>query len=968
MPADMQWSKNSTVTVSDARYIDGKQSLRWTWKGGPAWLVIHHPIAYVPGRQRLFGEAAGNTFAPWIYLHQPMQGKLHFTFGKQGQSKPNCGFEFGLDFSGWRTAWLMYNRDMQGKPVVGMNEIRIQTPRSADHGEIYLDSIVLSELVDARHPYPDRQVPYVNKKAITQHWLPQLSLLKLAANPMTSTASQEQLAAVDVIVRRVEQLYLPTNQNVSHADVDALIDQYKKYDISEGPDGLRGRHVCFTLRQIVVYPQDLRAKLSKEFISLKTYQEQMLKIAQAYHAPNLSAQDRGRLSDAFIMMARQFLDQGWGEGSTLGTVHHLGYSFRDIAPAALLMRDVLAKADLREPIGRSIAWYFNTNIVFRPGEIHSDMDYYNTLAMGHLVSILLLPDGPAKVVTLQKFSDMLSRIMADKTPGIQLGFKVDGTAFHHFGHYPAYAAGAFANGSKVVRALAGTPFALTPAAQENFRHAMMTMRIYSNPDWAIGFSGRHPMPVSISENTGILSLKDAFVNMAFSGNPKTGAPVDDGVLGAAERIWPALLKNPKIAALHVAPEPMPHGHWTLNYAAAGIHRYDDKTVTLKGYNNNVWSSEIYTHANRFGRYQSNGSISILNQGGNTDSGFVQAGWDWDHNPGTTAVNLPLDILDAPGNGTVMLKSPKTFSGDCNLNGKYGAFAIDLYDQKLPGSKGLAAHKSAFCFGPRIVCLGTGISSPNAQYPTQTTIYQTHLRSATDPIWVDATKPITQLPLTLDPPTNKPSVLVDPYGNGYYIPAGQHLVVSRQLQHSRTDETESPTQGDFASAWIDHGKAPSNKTYSYAIVLGADIKQMLAFEQSFKTKTPPYSILRQDNIVHAVWDRATGVTGIACFEPVTNLQMEKCPVRAVDRPVLVMTQSESNSTLDMSVCDPSLHLVDGKSKPVQVNVVLAGSWSVSAEKDVKAAVTGDQTTLHVCAYQAQSVQIILKKGAVTATSK
>jgi hypothetical protein len=123
VPSEIESSKNSTLALSDTRFIDGKQSLRWSWHGGPAWLLIHHAIAYQPGPKELFGEPSGSTFAPRVYLHQPMQGTLHFTFGRHGQAKPDCGFDFGMDFIGWRTAWLMFDRDMHGKPVAGATRL-----------------------------------------------------------------------------------------------------------------------------------------------------------------------------------------------------------------------------------------------------------------------------------------------------------------------------------------------------------------------------------------------------------------------------------------------------------------------------------------------------------------------------------------------------------------------------------------------------------------------------------------------------------------------------------------------------------------------------------------------------------------------------------------------------------------------------------------------------------------------------
>lgn len=58
----------------------------------------------------------------------------------------------------------------------------------------------------------------------------------------------------------------------------------------------------------------------------------------------------------------------------------------------------------------------------------------------------------------------------------------------------------------------------------------------------------------------------------------------------------------------------PQGFFAYNYGALGIHRFDNWMVTLKGYNTDVWCSEIYTKDNRYGRYQSYGSVQILASG------------------------------------------------------------------------------------------------------------------------------------------------------------------------------------------------------------------------------------------------------------------------------------------------------------------------------------------------------------------
>ena len=76
-------------------------------------------------------------------------------------------------------------------------------------------------------------------------------------------------------------------------------------------------------------------------------------------------------------------------------------------------------------------------------------------------------------------------------------------------------------------------------------------------------------------------------------------------------------------------------------------------LSLKGYNSDVWSSEIYTADNRFGRYQSHASAQVIGIEGALKSGYTQEGWDWNRYPGVTSIHLPFEILDSPIKGTLM---------------------------------------------------------------------------------------------------------------------------------------------------------------------------------------------------------------------------------------------------------------------------------------------------------------------------
>ncbi|EJW89525.1 chondroitinase, partial [gut metagenome] len=70
----------------------------------------------------------------------------------------------------------------------------------------------------------------------------------------------------------------------------------------------------------------------------------------------------------------------------------------------------------------------------------------------------------------------------------------------------------------------------------------------------------------------------------------------------------------------IQPAPAPEGFFVYNYGSTGIFRRKNWMVTLKGYTTDVWGSEIYVKDNRYGRYQSYGSVQIMGQPSRKASG------------------------------------------------------------------------------------------------------------------------------------------------------------------------------------------------------------------------------------------------------------------------------------------------------------------------------------------------------------
>jgi chondroitin-sulfate-ABC endolyase/exolyase len=520
-------------------------------------------------------------------------------------------------------------------------------------------------------------------------------------------------------------------------------------------------------------------------------------------------------------------------------------------------------------------------------------------------------------------------------PEVWGGIKEDGSGFHHGGLYPAYCNGGYAGIGTFLRYVNGTCFALSKEARINFGKALMAMRNYSNrKDWGFGISGRHPLGGSMSN-----SVKNAFAYLAKSGNPHTGAAVWEDVAAAYMRLESASTAfKQEFAGMGISAEGEPNGNYTYNYGALGIHRRNSWMVSIKGYNKYVWGSEIYTNDNRYGRYQSYGTIQVMGTGNpvsSSESGFVQDGWDWNRYPGATSIHLPLDLLESPYSDSYMDKSSEGFTGASNLEGENGIFGMKLRESSKPNFTGdHKANKSVFCFEDRIICLGSDVANTNAYHNTETTLFQVNLKNQSTPVYVDGSNAVSSFPYDNSLSEDQNHWLMDPVGNGYWVRQGCNVKVSRSVQDSRHNKTKAATQGSFATAWINHGAAPDSKTYEYVILPSSNLQAVQDFSSRMEAEeTAAYKVLQQDRKAHIVWDRASNTTGYVFFE--LNSQVNNEFVKGITAPGLVMIKaSQDKKELSLSLCDPDLHFPEvayTSAKPSQeslIELTLKGNWEVS----------------------------------------
>lgn len=910
LPAYIAAPRTGSLRVTPWHSHHGKNSLRWEW-GKSEELTIRHDIGDVARAGGFLNKAA---FAIWMYMERPVPGALLFEF-REGE-KVTGSFRFPMQFTGWRQARLHYDAFPNGRPTSQVDNIRISTPTDVAQGVVYFDAIGFNVLT-----YPSASIN--SEKLILRQARPYLDEQRFPKLTRVTDAELEGLRKLKGPAPKPKK-----SPGIPEAKVDELCDKIKQLGIVRDEHGVHGpgldgrTYYCAAVgeyggKDIRFWPDEhgpngLVIPDAKPFLTLAS------QIAVTYHAGNDEKQ-RQRLADGFLLMADYLQDQGEALA----------------ADAVTSMREVLSQA-------KRFEYHFEALVRSRGGDtlyvigdtpLRSNMDFYSHYARNLMDLCFIPPETTDQVRWMNAWKAMVEQSLRQPSGA----FKVDGSAYHHGGHYHSYAQGTFANFSKFLKDLQDTPWRMSPEAHEQLRRAMLAQRLYANRfDLPLSLKGRSPF----TPGYGLIlpyGVK-AMDTLARLGSPDGKEPVDREVAAAYLRLAPEAAGKEPYLSLGVAAEPEPNGTFVMPYAALLAHRRDDWLVCVRGESRYCWGSERQARRNCYGPFMSFGSLEILAGGKPVTakaSGSDGAGWDWARFEGTTVPQLPLIELEKawPANSEVT-RSPESFVGGLSHLGRQGIFTMMMNQKITPDGKVIKGKRSWFFSDDRILCLSSGISCDVTQHPTQTTLCQKSLRN-TEPPEIRPTS-VDGIDLkafpeerTLD--QSKLHWFSDVQQTGYYVPAGQNVGIARKHQKSRDVNDWDDTEGDFLTAWIDHGKAPKDAGYEYLVVVRATPEAMQKI-----VAQPPYRVLQRDDAAHIVWDGAGRRWGCVFFAPQPEIShavaKETLPVKAVDRPCLVMTQAAQDGQLDVSVADPDLNLQpDGGNKSQPLRVTLRGKWRLQEAK-------------------------------------
>ena len=908
LPACFTATRPESLSVSTQHSKQGKSSLRWDWRQGEE-LVIRHGIGDVSRRGGL-GNRNRASFAVWVYVEEPVSDAMVVEFREA--KKVAGSFRFPLEFTGWRQGRPIYHALPGGKLTSKVDSIRIAAPNTVAKGTVFLDFIKYNTLTYSRAILPEKEAQW--RRPVPDE----------RRHPKPEHPTEAERAGI------ARLLGPEMGPGMAEARVKGLCDRVKALGIVRDERGVRGgpgidRHYQYCCefgdhgaKRQDYWPDEhgpgwLGVESPAAIVSL-AYQ-----VAAAYRASR-DAQQRSRLAEAFLLLEDHLYDQGMQAAAGFHWNWWVGGAWAD---AVFLMHGELSKAGRLARQSDYFLWNWGGDEILAEAAPRSHMDFYLLDVPRLLRACLLQAEATEKVRWLRAFQAMLERSILQPASAL----KIDGCAYHHGGHYFGYAAASVPGLAGTLQQLSDTPWRLSPEAHERVRRAALAQRIFCNQrDVPLSLSGRTPFHNPQLHPEGLDRL-------ARSGTPDGRQAVDPEAAAAYLRLAPEAVKKEPYLSLGIKPEPEPNGCFVMPYGALLCHRRDNWLASVHGQNKFVWGTERQSRVNCFGLFQGLGHLEILAGGSPVSakaSGREAPGWDWRRFEGTTVPQLPLERIDKEWTSPY---SPETFVGGLSHHGRQGVFAMAL-NQPMPGKKTLRGRKSWFFNDERILCLGSDISCDEAEYPTQTTLCQRRLpnseRARFRPTCLDGAD-FAGFPELRALDASKPHWFLDVQQTGYYLPAGQKVTVARQHQKSREYQDQGDTEGDFLTAWIDHGKAPSAASYEYLAIVRATPEAMLGLAAQ-----PPYRVMQRDQAAHIVWDTAGRRWGCVFFVPQEvaprTVAAQTLPIKTVDRPCLIMAEAIGDGGLDMTVADPDLNLERAKGQPGPaalpprpLRVTLRGDW-------------------------------------------
>ncbi|MCI2285380.1 hypothetical protein L3081_20825 [Colwellia sp. MSW7] len=999
------WSATGEdLRLDSKRMKHGKYSLKWDWKGNDA-ITVNTPIGYrkpkdlsqVPSTGRFKYLKAGHStydakkvletprgFFMWIYNEKATTQRLSVEFGRGSTGRANnvdVEFDLHLNFTG-RTVAINYDRgDMQGVPHPDMDTLTIRAP-STGKGTFYLDTIGLSVPMNPKTVGPNPQLPnldpherlvsnYDHKMMMFHGYKPSFQLKEL---------TKSRLVQVNALTQKTEEFIFPHYERKALAkkSISSITKKFNAFEIKREGDQIFGKPLVKTsLLPEFFVETGLGKKLNESVMEWRDFNNLLLAIAK-HHTASVSQKDKAKLEQMFIDLFDYGIDQGFAEGAGLGRVHHYAYEIREIGPAFLLMRDVLARHNRLDQAIATMKWFYGFGQVYREDVVYgvegrkaADADDTQGFLLPRLYMALAMENSPEKIRDLEHYSSYFSNITTAYAPALDEVFKPDGLTFHHGGHSQGY-------GGRAVKAAAAVLYLLNDTPFEAKEAAFWRMRKITNTLFDTLFTKDYVGGKAFT-NTRFTNYKLAPSMFDLPALIALSAPTFDTEMAG---LYQNLYNNKKSTNsfdkywLNKLKQAGDIGDY--NYARSRVLPYS-ALATLR--DNDNWMATVRGHSKYVYPYESWGWFAYptfigygyldvsypdhLDSTQADNKSTWHAGYDWHRWPGVTSVNVPYDqIQTQPGQvkdeGGEYPFSDQAFVGGAESTQGNAVFTFPFKGHDMFGLQGFTGIKSYFLFEDFIVAIGSDITSDIAQHAVETTILQNPFLKGnskgknkgklTSNLLDEKTFPYTKAISN-----SEPLWLVDSRNTGYYIPQipnGTQLVMQRAEQANPDYKNIETVKGNFTTLLFDHGVKPSKANYEYVVMPSSTDAEMKGFAKAMQDKNNelPYRVLQQDKNAHIVESPKSSITAYAVFNE--QAKLPNTVVASVNRPSTFIVK-ETPKGMQLTVADPDLNIYDGQddlmpdgsraelsiynrewffwpSRTTQVRLTLTGEWKIGEQ--------------------------------------
>ena len=942
-------AENSEVEISDKYHgTTASHSLKWTTHGEGSKITLAADTTGMIdcwSSKEIIGVTLNSRTAWYLTLGilqeaMPKDGvtrKFHISLLVNGTALG--GYDIYLHRAGWtfgtNAVW-----PPRGSTV---NSIVI-TQTAGSGGEFYVDDVALY----MRNTRDLRSTPYSQRAVLYSENVPAAESGKL---------TEEEEKAFEIIAQRAMPDPEPV-ERLSDDQMEEFREYYKFWEITpiEGTDFVNGYCPLYFHRAApgdIVDNRDSYVMNGDAYKLCSTYES----LGTSYRAVQ-DAEQKAELEKYVVDIAKLAI--------TYSNVPDSWYTGAGFAEGAYYARDALERAGLASAMSRQLKEQYAVDKIlynehkFDNGAVISrtdtnrfdfnwaiDADNLFNAANATMISLLVDANTPEKARDMYLFKDYMDKLLMDYTPNTYGTLKPDGTLFHHgLNKYDYGWSQAWDGITKYIYWFHETPFAPSEETLERINHFAEVR--YKD----LGMDNKGGLPGHQGNN---ISTK-GILRLAQSGMYDGSLNVDP--YRASE--WLAYGNGGEEAEnflkMGIKPASAPQSNLTESYAVKNIHRRLTWRVHTYGQNNILRSNEYTRPATLF--FNMGGILldipgqhapMLINSYDNIygrDTFIPAPGYNFSRAPGVTAP----DTKDKTQLKTTNQKGSSPFVGGVSTKNGNGVFMnpFDAADNTADYGKTVAStfrfKKSYFYFDDKIVCLASNIGYGGKE-EVSTGLFQEKMTEE-DNVTFSGGKSLKNEEYNETYTSDERPWLSDNIGNAmYYLFPGQSYTVSRGEQEFLFKEKSESFdgKGNFVSAYINHSKKETKEdkgTYAYIIAPSAGAETMEKLEESMKSETPEFEILRRDKQAHVVRSNKLNSTGYAIFDKSATFDFGE--IKKVSAPSAIMTKSYDNGRgMSLAVADPNLRIEQteenpqGWSLPRKLTVTLNGRWHVKEIADYTA---------------------------------